>query len=379
MCEENKLLLDRNVLVYDDYVVENYYREFEYVRTNFCGTVCHLKDFEDNDNKKLVYMCGNIERFNLNGNYVIKELSVNYDGYTLLTLKEMPINMYNVGVFFERFFGDEDYFGLIESSHEFQQLTAYNNPFDAYRTGIYLTNVNREDDTTNFNLLRCSTNFTGPTDNFRDVDKQVINKVNDVQQYFFEQPVELNHVLAQIYNNKNNKKAKISEHSDKTKDMPRNAIMAFCTFYKQDNNLVDYNYKGETKLTRLRFRLKPDVEDTNLVKEFDVLLYPNSLFLMSLETNRMYTHAIVPSGLDNRFLPTRMGYVIRCSNTKAFYRDGKTFIDNGERCVELRESTDEDMKEIKSLYRQENLTTDKVEYKDIFYSMNKGDYMEPLV
>ena len=54
----------------------------------------------------------------------------------------------------------------------------------------------------------------------------------------------LNHVLAQIYHNtpsmtlpggtkQKQTKAKIKAHSDKTKDMPANGIMAFCTFYNE--------------------------------------------------------------------------------------------------------------------------------------------------
>ncbi len=43
-------------------------------------------------------------------------------------------------------------------------------------------------------------------------------------------------MLAQTYHNSTTedgkqKKARISRHSDKTKDMPSNSVMAFCTFY----------------------------------------------------------------------------------------------------------------------------------------------------
>ena len=78
--------------------------------------------------------------------------------------------------------------------------------------------------------------------------------------YFFESVVKFNHVLAQIYENKiiekDNKKlerkAKIKEHSDKTKDMHRNALIAFCTFYKDCSNNYD-----ESQLTLLYTNLLP--------------------------------------------------------------------------------------------------------------------------
>ena len=170
-----------------------------------------------------------------------------------------------------------------------------------------------------FNLLRCSTNLKGPTDNFRDTDKEIIGKVNNIVKYYFRDAVELNHVLAQVYENtmtinnngKKERKAKISKHSDKTKDMPKNALIAFCSFYKDyyngkinnvelkskksNNDQYDICYKGTSMLTILRFILKKEVVNDKLAKNFDVVLYPNSVFIIPLSTNRLYTHEIVPS------------------------------------------------------------------------------------
>src|SRR4029079_19277194 len=137
------------------------------------------------------------------------------------------------------------------------------------------------------NLLRCSTNLDGPTDSFRATDNEIISKVNNICEQFFQTKTDLNHVLAQVYNNAKiegkERKAKISEHSDKTKDMPRNGLIAFTTFYEFNDqtlkelkhpkdNPFDYYYKDASVLTRLRFRLKKDVSDPNLCKQFDVIL-----------------------------------------------------------------------------------------------------------
>src|SRR4029079_302177 len=125
------------------------------------------------------------------------------------------------------------------------------------------------------------------------------------------------------------KKAKIKKHSDKTKDMPLNGLIVFCTFYKDHlnnkniqkskNDAFDYCYKDTSVLTRLRFELKKTVNNSNLKRKFDVILYPNSVFIMSLSTNRLYTHEIVPSTLPIDMIPTRMGYVVRCSKMDAIY------------------------------------------------------------
>lgn len=113
-------------------------------------------------------------------------------------------NIYNVGYFFKNFFDSEqDYFNLIENSHHFQSLTESNKSGSAYRKGIYLTKVEKNNDHVKFNLLRCSTNLDGPTDNLREIDNYIIEKVNKASKECFkdEIPAELNHVLAQIYNN----------------------------------------------------------------------------------------------------------------------------------------------------------------------------------
>ena len=50
------------------------------------------------------------------------------------------------------------------------------------------------------------------------------------------------------------------------------------------------------------------------------------MFIMSLEMNRLYTHEICPSCLPMDLIPLRLGYVIRCSKTKAIYKENQTYI-----------------------------------------------------
>jgi len=219
---------------------------------------------------------------------------------------------------------------------------------------------------------------------------------------------ELNHVLAQVYHNTaastttttsmyveegnanvsaKEKKARIKSHSDKTKDMPANGIMAFCTFHSDDiaqkakvTPAGDYVYKNGSVLTRLRWKLKSSVPeyvrlDRQLKESFDVLLHPNSLLLMSLGTNRLYTHEIVPPQLPVERVPTRLGYVIRCSNVKAVSRGGRTYVDG----KELVKPTREQVVDLKRLYWEENCSNDVVEYGRVDFSMNAGDYLPPVL
>jgi len=427
---ENKLYLHKHFIVYDKSTTnEQYAQQIDDLKSSFCGNVItDLSDINLIDNDAIIYIHGDIKELlrdihmNYKQFYVIKELSSNYQSLTekinCVNLGEVPINVHNVGVMFKRFFSREDYFHALNNEHEFQDLTESTKPTMSYRKGIYLSKVKETKEGTHFNMLRCSTNLGGPTENFRQTDTEIVDKVQQAADKFFDQKVDLNHVLAQIYNNTTidgkEKKAKIKDHSDKTKDMPQNGLIVFCTFYnlldvdllkftKQEDDPYDIRYKGKnskilwdkkknshlnpcdhknTVLTRLRFRLKTCVEnsDDKLVQLFDVTLYPNSVFIITLEINRLYTHEIVPSAMINAVVPTRLGYVIRCSNRDALFKNGQTLVKNnlGE-YVELEPSTPEGFSQLKKQYSDENRTDKIIEYEEVNFSMNKGDYTKPTL
>lgn len=294
------------------------------------------------------------------------------------------IDVHGLGLFFPNFFDDESqFFEKIQSEHNFQNLTESNKPNSAYRTGLYITDVQEG----KFHLLRCSSNFTGPTEGLCHTDRLILNELNEIATNYFPDSAQLNHVLAQIYNNSSSCKASIKSHSDKTKDMPQNGLMAFCTFYKNDwhpkvrpskSDPLDMCYKEKSVLTTLRFRLKDDVKNLDLPQEFSIKLYPNSVFLMPLTTNRMYTHEIKPSILPFDYLPTRMGYVVRCSKTLACFIENQTFVKSSDGSItKLVRPTVTDLDKLRRQYFVENTTSQIVDYGDVFFSMNEGDYMEP--
>lgn len=390
--------------------------QWEFISKNFCGIKVLPGEFNPANLKpnSLVYLCGNISESlnqinwqNVTHINIVSELAVNFpfdilesDVYRLVKIGQVPINVHNMGVLFpELFCDDTNYFQSISDEHTFQTLTESNKPSNAFRTGIYLTPINKTPNGNGleFNLLRCSSNLAGPTDNFRQTDNIVTSTVNTYAQSLFANPACMNHVLAQTYHNSiednKEKKAKIKDHSDKTKDMPSNGLMGFCSFYEgytssdrfsglitpSDSDPWDFCYKETSVLTKLRFRLKSCVQDDSFVKLFDVILYPNSVFLMSLSTNRLYTHEIVPSSLPVDKIPTRMGYVVRCSKTKAIYANGKTWIQDDAGLVEMCEPDPEGVSELKTLYWKENVLADKITYSKFNFSLNSGDYLEPNI
>ena len=385
--------------------------EDESLRKNFCGLAIDINDLASHSydfSQKTVYLCGDIsqvDRLKLNLKpakrvFVVKELSFGYDedddgAWLTVNLGRVPILVNGVGIYYRRFFDPSlDYFDRISKEHVFQSLTESTKPGKAYRTGIYLTPIDRVGEELHFRLLRCSTNFSGSTENFRANDRQIVDALNLEAASIFQDHAPLNHVLAQIYPNTpatdthKQTKAKIKTHADKTKDMPENGIMAFCTFYDRldklqplDRNAFDYGDNGISGLTKLKFRLKTTVAERpecTLPERFAVTLYPNSVFFMPLSTNRLYTHEIQPSGLDAQKLPTRLGYVVRCSNTEAVYKNGQTFLKLNGKAIELEPPTPEGMVELRKLYAEENLTDAFIDYDNkFFFSMNQGDYTAP--
>jgi hypothetical protein len=99
---------------------------------------------------------------------------------------------------------------------------------------------------------------------------------------------------------------------------------------------------------------------------------------MPLSTNRLYTHEIVSSVLDAALLPTRLGYVVRCSSTEAVHRNGRTFLKADDTLVELEPPTPEGMSDLRKLYAEENRSQAFIDYGGRFlFSMNQGDYLAP--
>lgn len=403
---ENTISRDKNILFVLQENIEAD-SELHYLTANFCGKVIrNISEIKIPLNDKRIYVCGDISRLKNDTHtfYVIRELSTNYENSNaknihLTELGKVPIVVSNAGVYFRDLFVNENYFDAIQSEHIFQHLTESNKDSKALRTGIYLTEVSKEkteigEEALHYRLLRCSSNFTGPTDNFRHTDHVIINSLNEAITYTFENETKLNHVLVQIYENKTKTadnakevKSKIKAHSDKTKDMPKDGIIAFCTFYNKSNfnqllpsktDRYDWCYKQTSGLTRLHFKLKSTVNDAALEKEFSVTLYPNSAFLIPLSTNRLYTHEIKPSVLNVDQIPVRMGYVARCSNLEALHRNGQTYIKENGELIKLEQMTLETMTDLRNSYYEENMTEKSVAYGKIHFSMNSGDYEKPI-
>jgi len=393
MHAENQLSFTKNILLYiqKDHTVQ---AELDYLFTHFCGEV--VAELNGTLTGKRIFACGDLSSIeDLETEIqIINGFTSNYTrlNTTVVELGQVPIAIENAGVYYRQLFLKDNYFENIKTAHDFQELTESNKTSKALRKGIYLTEVKKEEETYHFHLLRCSSNLTGPTANFKTTDHEIMHALNHAVTYDFELPTKLNHVLAQIYENKKKDegkevKAKIKAHSDKTKDMPAEGLIAFCTFYDTINfnqlqrsktDPFDWCYKKSSGLTRLLFKLKPTVNDPTLTKEFSVTLYPNSAFLIPLSTNRLYTHEIRPSVLNIDKIPVRMGYVARCSNLEAVHQNNQTYIKENGELIQLTPMTSNSMDDLRDSYYEENNTINKVDYGKVHFSMNAGDYEKPI-
>lgn len=211
---ESKISKNKNILlVLQENIDAN--SELGYLIEKFCGVV--VQDFTAINypsNDTIIYVCGNMLRLSCGDTilYVIKELSTNYENcinknIRMVSLGKVPLLISNTGVYFREMFDGAAYFNAIKSEHVLQHLTESNKDSMALRTGIYLTEITKqqtedEKELLHYRLLRCSSNFTGPTDNFRTTDHFIINTLNTAIQHSFEEETKLNHVLVQIYENK---------------------------------------------------------------------------------------------------------------------------------------------------------------------------------
>ena len=74
-----------------------------------------------------------------------------------------------------------------------------------------------------------------------------------------------------------------------------------------------------------------------------------------------------------------MGYVIRCSKTDATFKNDQTYIKEENSDIPINEADDDGVKQLKDLYFKENMTDSVINYDKFYFSLNKGDYLKPIV
>ena len=166
---------------------------------DFFGSVVTLEDLAHGGQSfagRTVYLTGDISKINelelkdAARVFVIEKLSRDYGPEVeLVALGRVPIRVADVGVYYRRFFADDhDLFHDICREHTFQSLTESVKPSTAHRTGLYLTPVTQHGSELHFHLLRCSTNLSGPTENFCANDRRIVDALNREAAAIFRNP-----------------------------------------------------------------------------------------------------------------------------------------------------------------------------------------------
>lgn len=73
-------------------------------------------------------------------------------------------------------------------------------------------------------------------------------------------------------------------------------------------------------------------------------------------------------------IPTRMGYVVRCSNLEAQHINHQTYISENGRFIKLDKMTPETQEELRSFYYEENKSEELIKYGKIHFSMTGIDF-----
>jgi len=78
-------------------------------------------------------------------------------------------------------------------------------------------------------------------------------------------------------------------------------------------------------------------------------------------------------------IPVRMGYVVRCSKTKAIFKNDQTYINENSEYIKLEKVNDNDFVGLRKLYYEENTTDKIINYGKVNFSMNMGDHLPPIL
>jgi hypothetical protein len=187
---ENKIKNENLLLIFGDYR-PNDSHQYDVLK-NFNGTSIPNAELEDSGckdkvkNFKVIYVCGDILKIILNFQqlysklkdenkvYFIDDLIYNEaekggleptnKSFSVISSGQVPLNFYNLGIYFGNLFGHKtnrvtcnntnhenrslqkfnDIFEKISNQHTFQTLTESNKPNNAFRTGLNITNVEKD-------------------------------------------------------------------------------------------------------------------------------------------------------------------------------------------------------------------------------------------
>ncbi|WST94348.1 alpha-ketoglutarate-dependent dioxygenase AlkB [Streptomyces erythrochromogenes] len=215
------------------------------------------------------------------------------------------------------------------------------------RRGATLTRV---DAVKGVPLVRTTTQYSGPTQQFRAVHERLAQQVQEAAAI----PVGFNNALIESYTNAYRT---MGSHSDQALDLADDSFIAVFSCYQHP----------EANPRKLIFEPKDSDADG-----FEIPLTHNSVVAFSVETNRRFKHKIVLDSAptaDNQWL----GVTFRTSKTFLRFHDGHPHLPQGTR---LTSADEEQRREFYRLRRRENDETAFV-YPSLTYTVSESDLLPP--
>lgn len=215
-------------------------------------------------------------------------------------------------------------------------------------------------------IVRTTTMYDIPANNFSDIHNQIIESLNIENQNINKNLpfLDFDNALIEVYDCNY---TTMKYHSDQSMDLEVDSYIGLFTCYENPNELTEKNIR--------KLKLKDRITD----EELEISLTHNSVVLFSLETNAKFLHKIILESVpspkrsekDNKWL----GITFRKSKTFIQFRDHLPYFSDGE----LLTLADEDQKkEFFKLRGQENSVLNFT-YPKLSYTLSVGDTILPKI
>jgi hypothetical protein len=197
-------------------------------------------------------------------------------------------------------------------------------------------------------LVRSTTSYRAPAQPFRPIHERLAQEIGAACSL----PQSFNNALIEHYTGAYKT---MKRHSDQAQDLADESWIAVYSCYRDP----------ERPSRRLVVQPKPPGA------AFDVPMDHGSVILLSLDSNRRFTHAIAvrAPAPDNEWL----GITFRTSKTRLRFVDGQPTLPSGAR---LTLAGEEQRRELLQMRRRENEET-SFAYPSLSYTLSEGDLLPP--
>lgn len=240
-------------------------------------------------------------------------------------------------------------------------LAASGNLFESLFTSVRFEDVGKGrlgavlakiDEAGNVPLVRTTTRYGTPTQRFRAVHEQLAQQIQERAAL----AVGFNNALIESYTNAY---TTMGRHCDQAIDLADESFIALFSCYENPEANPPRKLVVESK--------EPGGDSC------EIPLTHNSVVTFSVDTNRRFRHKIVLDKSAHMAENQWLGVTFRTSHTLVRFRDGQTYLPDGER---LTSADDDQRREFYLLRRRENNETDFT-YPRLTYTISESDLMPP--